>query len=134
MKTGEIQKLFQKSDKTLQAARLLLENGFVEDSISCAYYSIFYASKAVLLIHDIIITKSHRALRNAFGKYLIKTGELEEEWGKILSKEYDQRIIVDYQITHEPPEDLAEKLLKDAECFIQRMEQYIESKEVSLDK
>lgn len=132
MREIQIRKLFGKAVKTMHAAKLLLSNSFNEDAISAAYYSIFYAAKAALLSQDVIVTKSHRALRGAFGQHLINSGLIEKDYGKILSNEYDQRIFSDYDESYEASQEDAEWIISDAERFISRMKDFIQSKEISL--
>lgn len=132
MRIHQIKNLWRKSLKTLRSAQILLDNQLYEDAISCAYYSVFYAAKAVLLVHNVVVTKSHRALRNAFGKHLIKTKELEQEWGKILSREYDNRILSDYNESYEASTDDAKQTVEEAELFINRIRDYLQSKQIDL--
>jgi len=50
-----------KSKEKLEAAKMLLREGFVDDAISRAYYSMFYAASAALLSEDITV-ESHSAM------------------------------------------------------------------------
>ncbi len=56
---SEIGMLFEKSAQRLSAAQQLLKSGFYEDAVGRAYYSMFFAAKAVLLKKEISV-KTHR--------------------------------------------------------------------------
>ena len=50
-----------KSKEKLEAAKMLLREGFVDDAISRAYYSMFHAASAALLSEDITV-ESHSVM------------------------------------------------------------------------
>jgi len=56
----------EKSNEKLGAAKTLLREGFIDDAISRAYYSMFHAASAVLLSEGITV-ESHGALKTMFG-------------------------------------------------------------------
>jgi len=123
MRLLEIQSHWKKSLNALNSAKSLFREGYLEDAISRAYYSVFHAAKAALLVHDIPVTKSHRAVRNYFGQILINSGEIEKEWGRILSLEYDLRTSADYNELFWAESEHADRLIKNAEGFLKRMEE-----------
>lgn len=133
MRTVQIHKLWKKSCESLQSAQILLDNDLEEDAISCGYYAVFYAAKAALLVNDIVVIKSHRALRNAFSKYLIMTREIEKEWGIILSREYDQRILADYNESYEASHENALVIIKDAINFVKRISEFLQKHNIDVD-
>ncbi len=65
-----------KRKEKLDAAKVLLREGFVDDAISRGYYSIFHAGSAVLLAEGITVD-SHSALKTMFGLRLIKNGKVD---------------------------------------------------------
>ena len=67
----------EKSRKKLDAGKTLLREGFIDDAISRAYYSMFHAASAVLLSEGITV-ESHSALKTMFGLHFIKTGRIEK--------------------------------------------------------
>ena len=87
----------EKSQNKLDAGRTLLRNGFIDDVISRAYYSMFHAACAVLL-SDGITVESHNALKSMFGLYFIKTGKINKKFGRWLNKLKDERENGDYDI------------------------------------
>jgi uncharacterized protein (UPF0332 family) len=67
-----------KSDAALGAARLLLGAGFADDACNRAYYAMFDAARAALLICNAPVeseaARTHRGLISAFGQYVVKSG------------------------------------------------------------
>ena len=67
----EADSLIKRAMKYLKSARLLLENGDYESSVSRAYYAMFYSTEAILLTKDLSFS-SHKGVISAFGEYFIK--------------------------------------------------------------
>jgi len=98
----------------LISARILVEHGLYEDSISRSYYAVLHAA---LLVYN-IKTHSHPAVIRNFGKYLITSGEIEKEWAFILSRENSFRSNADYAEQFEADHELARQLLQDADNLL----------------
>ena len=81
---------------TLDAANLLIENGFWNSAVNRMYYALFYSVNA-LLVKNKIQTKSHSSTRSQFSLYFVKTGILNKKYGKLLSELYDWRQKGDYE-------------------------------------
>jgi len=112
--------LLEKSAQRLLAAQQLLESGFYEDAVGRAYYSMFFAAKAVLLRKGITV-KTHRGLISAFGSEFVQQNLMEAEYGKILSIAEELREEVDYSITRKVSREEASALVDDATRFLERM-------------
>ena len=111
----------------MMAAKVLFDSALYEDSISRCYYGILHAAKAVLLAHGIRV-ESHDAVKRLFGREMIKSRLLENEYAVILREEQDERLLADYDVTYAPDKELIEERLADAERFIRRIELYLEDK------
>lgn len=120
------QKELIRAKKALLAAKTLLENQLYEDCVSRAYYAVLHAAKAALAIKD-IEPESHNAVKRMFGLHLIKTGEIEKDFAKILTAEQEDRAIGDYNIYIEIEQDRALKRVRDAEKFVERIEKHLQS-------
>ena len=120
------QKELERAKKALLAAKTLLENQLYEDCVSRAYYAVLHAAKAALATKD-IEPESHNAVKRMFGLYLIKTGEIEKDFAKILTAEQEDRAIGDYDIYIEINQDRALKRVTDAEKFVERIEKYLQT-------
>jgi uncharacterized protein (UPF0332 family) len=124
MKTKEIHLHWLSAQRNINSARLLFDAEMFENCVSDAYYAILHAGKAALLTQG-IVPKSHTALKNLFGEFLINQDRIEEEWAKILAKEQRLRISVDYGAGYVVEEDKAKQYLDDAERFMNRMAEYL---------
>lgn len=120
----EINKEFERAEKSLKAAQILLKDGLLEDAISRAYYSILHAAKAVLLVEGINV-ESHRAVRRLFGQHLIQTGKIDEKYSKILAEEQDDRYLADYDVIFSPEKERCLKRVEDAKDFLDAIKSHL---------
>jgi uncharacterized protein (UPF0332 family) len=120
MIVGQMQKAYEK----VAAARSLTRSGHHDDAISRAYYAMFHAASAVLLSLGITVD-SHSALKAMFGLHLVKTGEIDREYGKSLSRLKDDRENGDYDIFADFDEDDAQKAIGQAQGFVAEMKRYL---------
>jgi uncharacterized protein (UPF0332 family) len=114
----------EKSREKLDAAKTLLREGFIDDAISRAYYSMFHAASAVLLSKGITV-ESHSALKTMFGLHLIKTGKIEKKYGQWLNKLKDERENGDYDIFASFELEDAKNGVNEAEEFLNEMRKYL---------
>ncbi len=121
----EVEILLKDAHESLEAARVLLENGFYRDAISRAYYAMFYAASALLRAKG-VVTKSHRGVIAKFGLEFVNTGIVEKYYAKALSLAETSRERADYDPTYRPSEEEAESIVEDAERFIERVEKALE--------
>lgn len=119
------QKEIARAIKALRAAKTLFENRLYEDTISRAYYSVLHAAKAALGKIG-VEPESHRAVRTMFSLHLVKTGKIEKEFSVILTAEYEDREMSDYDIDVDIERERAEKRVEDAEEFIARIQRFLE--------
>jgi len=101
-----------------------LREGLYEPSISSSYYAIMHSANAALQLRG-IVAKSHNAVRNLFGKHLIKTGEIEPVWADFLSQHKAMRWTADYDIEASFGFEQAAQLNAECHQFIERMERYL---------
>ncbi len=119
-------KELNRAGKALLAAKTLLENQLYEDCVSRAYYAVLHAAKAALVTTG-VEPESHSAVRRLFSLHLVKTGKIEKDFAKILTAEQEDREIGDYDIHIEIEQDTAQKRVRDAERFLERIAQYLEA-------
>ena len=86
--------------ETLSAAEYLLRGGYSNDAVSRAYYAMFYTARALLASHN-LHPKGHKGLILQFGLEFVKTGFIEETYGRALSHAKERRETVDYNIEAE---------------------------------
>ena len=98
------QDLLAKAHRCLQAAELLLANGFPSDAASRAYYCMFHAVQA-LLEKDGLSFSKHSGLISAFGRLYARKGKVPVEFHRYMIDAFAARQYVDYA----PREELTEK-------------------------
>jgi len=70
----EINLLMERTHETYSVACELHQNYHYNDAVSRAYYSMFYAAKAVLLTKD-VITRTHRGTISQLNINFVREGE-----------------------------------------------------------
>lgn len=114
----------EKSKEKLDAAKSLFKDGFVDDAISRAYYSMFHAASAVLFSEGITV-ESHSALKTMFGLRFANTGKIDKKFGRWLNKLKDERENGDYDIFTSFDIDDARTAIGEAEEFFEEMKRYL---------
>ena len=97
--TDAVHELLDKSEQSINAAGLLLRDGYDDFAASRAYYAMFYAVEALMLDRDLSFSK-HSAVIAAFGKKFVKTGIFDSRFHRSLLNAFDLRNAGDYGITH----------------------------------
>lgn len=113
----EIQKLIERSEHALKVAKKLLQDEFFSDSASKSYYSILYATQALLKSEGIDVVK-HSAVEAALGHYFSKTGKIDHRFHKIFMDAREVRELADYAISDDVIGIVASKKVIEAEEFI----------------
>ena len=92
--------LMEKAGRACNSAAVLLELGDVDGATNRAYYAMFDAARAGLLIlatdAESDLARSHSGLIGAFGSYLVKSGHVSKEHGRALNRAHEIRMIADY--------------------------------------
>ena len=114
----------EKSKEKLDAAKVLLREGFIDDAISRAYYGVFHAASAVLLAEGITVD-SHSGLKTMFGLRLIKTEKIDQKYGRWLNRLKVERENGDYDIFTSFNQEDAQESINEAEEFIEEMTRYL---------
>ncbi len=92
---NEYKKLLSLSLEELEIAALLLDRGHYRTCFSRSYYSIYYATQALLLSQN-LDASTHKGTIRLFGQHFVKTGQVSSELAKILSDAYELRQLSDY--------------------------------------
>jgi uncharacterized protein (UPF0332 family) len=115
--------------RDLRAAASNLDMGYLHVVVSRAYYAMLYAASALLSSKGITRSK-HSGVLSAFGEYYVKTGLVEPEYAKMIGRAFDSRLDSDYDVVYQVDQSTAEKILIDAQRFVERVEDYF-AKETS---
>jgi len=125
MEKIELVKLqLEKAEERLEAANYLLEGKYYEDAVSRAYYSMYYAAKAILTLKN-VEPKTHEGVLSMFGLHAIRENEVEEYYGKALRFAKEEREKSDYDVAVEISKEEAESIVEDAEKFLVRIKEAI---------
>jgi len=113
-----------KASQKIKAAKRLLEEGFLDDAISRAYYAVYHAASAALFKEG-ILAKTHQAVKTMFGLHLIKSGKIDKKYGRWLSQLKDERENGDYDIYVNFNKEDAQQAIKEAEGFVEEIEKFL---------
>lgn len=111
--TDGVQELLDKSERSINAASLLLRDGYYDFAASRAYYAMFYAVEALMLDRDLSFSK-HSAVIAAFGKKFVKTGLFDNRFHQSLLNAFDLRNEGDYGVSHTVSEEKANQTIAEA--------------------
>lgn len=115
--TPEQQALIEKSQRSLEAAQSLVQQGFYDFAVSRAYYAMFYIAEA-LLDHEGLSFSSHSAVISAFGLHLARPEKIPSSFHRYLIDAQAQRTRADY----DPQPDLVQT---DAELVIHQAQELL---------
>lgn len=104
----------------LRVAKVLYENDFYYKSVASAYYTIYHATKAALLLKG-VAPQTHEGVERMFSLYYIKTKEIEVSIGKIIGRLMKMREEADYYPETIFTSEEASKAIKDAERFLKKI-------------
>ena len=121
----DLKPLVKKSKKFISTAKLLLDHGDYDSSVSRTYYAMFYIVEAILLTKNLKF-KSHRGVISGFGQHFIKTSIFPKDMSDHLRNAMDKRFEGDYEYTTSVNKEEANNLLKIGQKFIKKMIQYLE--------
>jgi uncharacterized protein (UPF0332 family) len=108
----------------LRAAKLLYKNSLYEDAVSRAYYAMFHAAKAVLLLKG-IKPKTHKGLITKFGLEFVNKGYVDKMLGQAFSTAREDREYADYDVHVKISAEEAEITIDDAEKFIDSVKEVL---------
>jgi len=119
------EKYIENAEEKLGAAKYLFEGGFYNDAASRAYYSMFYAARALLSTKK-IYPKKHKGVILKFGLEFVKEGFVKAVYGHTLTHAKDRREVADYAIESRISEEEAESIVEDAERFLERIKRAVD--------
>lgn len=112
--TPEQQKLLEKANRSLQAARELNTKGFPDFAASRVYYSMFYIATAFLEAEGLSYSK-HSAVIAAFGERFARTKRIRVELHRYLIEAERIRLKADYNTELNITEAEVDRLISQGE-------------------
>lgn len=93
--------LMTKALRAATSARLLFDAGDVDGACNRAYYAMFDAARAALVLTgapvEVEVARTHGGLISAFSLHLVKPGRIPVELGRSLNRAEEIRLIADYR-------------------------------------
>jgi uncharacterized protein (UPF0332 family) len=122
--TEEVKRLIEKAEHALEVAETLMQSGYPSDAASKIYYSMFYATQALLKSEGIDVVK-HSAVESAFGYYFAKPGRIESKFHRMLIDARKIREIADYDIEEEIVEPIATLKIEEGKAFLVAIKDFL---------
>lgn len=137
MEEGELKDLIplriEKSRAKLKTAKHLLEEGDFDGAVPPAYYSIFHAARAALISKG-VNPLTYKGVKSMFALHFVKPGFVEKEYQGILAEAKELREDSDYREKVIITQNEAEKVVADAQRFIEKVEQVLGESEKGGDE
>lgn len=93
--------LMAKAVQAAASAKVLLDAGDTDGACNRAYYAMFDAARAALLVSGAQaegeMSRTHSGLISAFSLHLVKTGRVAVEFGKAFNRTQELRSAADYK-------------------------------------
>jgi len=119
--------LMKRAVRAVSSARLLLEANDVDGACNRAYYAMFDAARAALIVSGAPsdqAARTHSGLIAAFGLHLVKAGRLSADLGRALNRAAEVRLVADYT-GEEIPADQARLVVDQAAQFVETVSREI---------
>jgi uncharacterized protein len=117
----------QQAQQALQEADLLYHASLFLGAINRAYYAIFYAIQALIVLHN-EVTSKHSGAIAFFDREFIKTGIFPKELSRSLHLAFDRRQMNDYGEVSIFSQSDVETALTEAKEFVEAVEEYLKKK------
>ena len=118
--------LLLRAGEAIESAELLLKEGYLADSISRAYYAMFYIAESLLNEKDLSFSK-HGNVHGAFGEHYVKTGIFDKKYHKWLLEAFSRRIASDYDASASFHSSSVKTMIDQAWEFLQTAKKYLEN-------
>ena len=109
----------------LEDSKKLLELKRFRSAVDRAYYAMFHAAQAILAFKGIAPPKTHKGLRELFGKEIILKGLVEKNFGKELSRAFELRQASTYEVYAVFGEDSVREIVESAEKFVNKIKELV---------
>jgi uncharacterized protein (UPF0332 family) len=121
----ESELLLLRAEEAIDAAELLLKDGYLADSISRAYYAMFYIAEALLNEKDLSFSK-HGNVHGAFGEHYVKTGIFDKKYHKWFLEAFNRRIASDYDVSAKFQASSVKTMIDQAWDFLEAAKKYLD--------
>lgn len=115
----------ERAAESLEAARLMRDNGMLTSAMNRIYYAMFYAVQAVLITKDASFSK-HGQVKGYFNKEFVHKCLFSVQMGKIYNKAFEYRQKFDYVDFEVPTTDMLDEFVEHAKDFIGEVRLFLE--------
>lgn len=116
---------FEMADHRLGTCQRHFEAEEYRDSVSDAYYAMFYAARAALAsIKD--EARRHSSVLSRFSDQFVKTGHLDRRYSTLLAQRMRSREEADYVIRAKVTREKARAALADADEFVRAVKDFVQ--------
>ena len=110
----------------MAAAKRMHADGDFDFAVSRAYYAMFYLTQALLFsLPARPAFVRHSGVVAAFHREFVRTGKFGPEHHAALQHAMEDRNIVDYQYRELVSSERSDRVLRDAEAFVEAAEAYL---------
>lgn len=111
----------ERSTQYLSSAEVLLDRGDPASAISRAYYAMFFLARALLKRRN-VEPRTHSGMVGQFGLKLVKSGPIEEEFGRAFREAQQLREFAEYaELPNPVSKEDARTTIDSARSFVERM-------------
>jgi len=122
--TESVLELLNKSERSIDAAKLLLSDGYPDFAASRAYYAMFYILQALMLERNLSYSK-HSGVIGAFGKEFVKTGIFDIRFHRFILSAFDLRNTGDYGNSQAVSDEKAAQTIAEAVELLDEIKRYL---------
>jgi uncharacterized protein (UPF0332 family) len=109
----------KESEEAFRSGEALLKIGDFRGSINRFYYSVFYATQALLILKG-KDARTHSGNLYLFREEYIRTGDFPPETNEVLSNLFNERMETDYAPMEDPTQEEAEKARNGSSEFLKK--------------
>ena len=120
-RTDAVRYWWSMAEQSLDSARREFDAQAFVFAVNRLYYTAFYAVSALLLDRGLNF-KKHSGVRACFHRELVKTGQVEVEWGRFYDRLFDDRQEGDYLVLVGFESTYVEEQLEKCGAFLKRLE------------
>lgn len=121
-----VRRMLHKALRSLRAAENLYDDGDYDFASSWAYYGVFYAMEALLLLLG-KTPATHSGVIGEFSKEYVQTSIFPPETGRNISRLFRERQLSDYEFPEELEPQEAHRDIETARNLIAMMQTYYET-------
>ena len=115
---------FEHAEECLRSAAALFDANDLKGAANRAYYAVFHAMRAVLVL-DGIDRKHHSAIIAEFRRLYIKTGVFERSWSDVIQLQSEYRTSSDYNDFFVISRDEVDAQISGAAGFLNTVRSYL---------